>query len=288
MDKHVYARSGFASLDDLKDPAAHELFLLLEREQAGFLSQEAAFRSPDYKWPRAPLHTWSRCWEYPYVYRAVRDDLLSAVKPAEPVVADIGSGVTFFPFALARLGCRMVCTDVDPICVQDFARLGPVVSGAPGKVEFRPCTPERLPFADAECDGIVCLSVIEHIKDPAPTLDEMVRILKPGGLLCLTIDLDLCGGHEIGPEGYERLHGLLRRRFVLAEPEHGVHPRRLLTTNCGPYPIPDPPGPAGLRLLARDLLKNYLGTDMQPAVKYQLAVEGTLWRKPATTGGVHP
>lgn len=279
MENHVFARSGIASLDDLKDPAARELFRQMELEQEGFLRHEGSFRSPSYKWPRAPLHTWSRCWEYPYAFWTIRQELHRLGMSAQPVLADIGSGVTFFPFAVAKLGCCVVCTDIDPVCGPDLDKARTLVSAVPGEVSFRLSTPERLPFRDGECDVAYCISVIEHIKDPEPTIAEIFRILKPGGLLCLTIDLDL-RGPDIGPDGYAKLHSLLRGQFDLAVPERGIHPTRMLTSNAGPFPLPAQPEPTGLRAVARTLLKDYLGTSVEPAIPFLLTVEATVWRKP--------
>lgn len=41
----------------------------------------------------------------------------------------------------------------------------------------------HLPFADAYCEGIVCLAVLEHILEPQRAVDEMYRVLRPGGEL---------------------------------------------------------------------------------------------------------
>jgi ubiquinone/menaquinone biosynthesis C-methylase UbiE len=40
---------------------------------------------------------------------------------------------------------------------------------------------ERMPFVDESFDLIVCLWVLEHLKDPSATLSEVRRVLSPGG-----------------------------------------------------------------------------------------------------------
>ena len=44
----------------------------------------------------------------------------------------------------------------------------------------------RLPFADNEFDLIWCAEVIEHLLDPAFTIAEFKRVLKPDGVLLMT------------------------------------------------------------------------------------------------------
>lgn len=44
-----------------------------------------------------------------------------------------------------------------------------------------------LPFADNTFDKIICSEVLEHIPDYRAALDEIHRVLKPGGLLCASV-----------------------------------------------------------------------------------------------------
>jgi SAM-dependent methyltransferase len=43
------------------------------------------------------------------------------------------------------------------------------------------------PFADASFDSILCNQVLEHVFNPDEFLGEIVRVLKPGGKLLLTV-----------------------------------------------------------------------------------------------------
>jgi ubiquinone/menaquinone biosynthesis C-methylase UbiE len=45
----------------------------------------------------------------------------------------------------------------------------------------------HLPFADASFDAVICSEVLEHIPDYGPVLQEMHRVLRPGGMLCVSV-----------------------------------------------------------------------------------------------------
>jgi SAM-dependent methyltransferase len=46
---------------------------------------------------------------------------------------------------------------------------------------------EKMPFAAAEFDSILCNAVLEHVEAPEPVIREMVRVLRPGGHLVVAI-----------------------------------------------------------------------------------------------------
>ena len=74
-------------------------FKQLERFSDQFVAETRPFLK-DYRrrWVTDPLHQWSRQWEYPYV--VARIQALLASQGEKPIRAlDVGSGITFLPFA---------------------------------------------------------------------------------------------------------------------------------------------------------------------------------------------
>ena len=59
-----------------------------------------------------------------------------------------------------------------------------------------------LPFKDNSVDGIINMFVLEHISKPNIAIDEMRRILKPGGLIFSVVPFTL--GYHASPHDYIR------------------------------------------------------------------------------------
>ncbi len=80
--------------------------------------------------------------------------------------------------------------------------------------------PDRLPYADRTFDLVVMMDVLEHIEDDVGTLQRVLRILKPGGLMILTVPALrwLWSDHDV-----QHHH---KRRY------HRGHLRRMLTRLC--------------------------------------------------------
>jgi SAM-dependent methyltransferase len=277
---HIFDRSGIASLSHVVSPHCREIISHLEKQQEAFLKCENRFRSTEYKWPRDPLHNWSRVWEYPYVYHHLQEFYSKLSGSGTLQVVDLGSGVTFFPFSVARLGYHVRCTDIDPICETDLARAIRLTDCKPGRADFHLIQGETLPFTDGEIDVVYCISVIEHIVRFEDTVDEIVRILKPGGILLLTVDLDIRGDSQLGVAEYRRLMNKIKQHFDLIYPETTIHPADVLTSCNGPYGYRERRGlPRVKFFLKQEIIKPLLGKSPRPMTPFHLAVAGFTLRK---------
>ncbi|TAE30932.1 MAG: class I SAM-dependent methyltransferase [Candidatus Kapaibacterium sp.] len=164
--------------------------------------------TPDYIWPPYPLYAWSRIWEYPFVHRII------AGIPKKSTILDIGSATTFLPFYLANQYSSTVAgIDPDPYHLHHFTACAHevqkrlAVKHLPLPVQTRG---DALPYPDAFFDIAYSVSVIEHIPDPLPTMREMVRVLKPGGTLILTLDVNYPFGTQAGGLSQSALQALLQ------------------------------------------------------------------------------
>jgi SAM-dependent methyltransferase len=131
-------------------------------------------------------------------------------------VADIGGGAGYFTSAFRDRGAH--CLLVEPDADELYS------NGAPGRASVIG-DGYWLPLADASVDVCFSSNVLEHVKDPAGFIDEMIRITRPGGLVYLsyTIWLSPWGGHETSPFHYLGGHYAARRYAR----RHGKEPKNL-------------------------------------------------------------
>jgi len=247
----TFDRAGFAALSDFRAGGYDEIFSQLEHVQTDFNAKTIAFRDPAYAWgPGETLRTWARAWEYAYHYHHVareREKLSGLV-----TVADFGSGSVFFPFAVARLGTHVIALDNDPVCVRDMQGAAREVDAGTGSVEVR-ASGDMLPCETASIDIAYSVSVLEHMPDPTTIIAELARIVKPGGLFVLTIDLDMDGGASgVTPDHFYRLLDGLRTAFDWEFSDRAIHPLDILTSMNSPWPRPGEAHVPGLLLRTKD------------------------------------
>jgi SAM-dependent methyltransferase len=107
---------------------------------------------------------------------------LERVRAIEPDarVLEVGSGAhgLVFYFGTTR------GVGVDPLAC-DYAALFPAWQHRASTIA---AAGERLPFADASFDVVLCDNVVDHAEDPAAIARELTRVLAPGGLLYFTVN----------------------------------------------------------------------------------------------------
>jgi 2-polyprenyl-6-hydroxyphenyl methylase/3-demethylubiquinone-9 3-methyltransferase len=94
-------------------------------------------------------------------------------------VLDLGCGGGFMSEALAREGAHVVGVDPSAPAIgaaQEHAQKDGLT------IDYRVGTGERIPLADASTDCVVCVDVLEHVDNVGTVLDEVRRVLKPGGI----------------------------------------------------------------------------------------------------------
>ena len=109
------------------------------------------------------------------VGQALADDYIPRLAPLGRVMdLGCGAGDSVDQF-------RDVNPSVDWVGV-DIERSPEVAARRRADAEFVTFDGVRLPFDDTAVDAVYCKQVLEHVREPAPLLAEVGRVLRPGGL----------------------------------------------------------------------------------------------------------
>ena len=95
-------------------------------------------------------------------------------------VLDIGCGNGYVLSHYAYNGADVTGVDLTATAI-DLSRKRFALAGLRGK--FFEIDGEHLPFPDDDFDIVCSMGVLHHISNPDPLVDEMFRVLKPGGRL---------------------------------------------------------------------------------------------------------
>jgi len=99
--------------------------------------------------------------------------------PAGSRVLEVAPGPGYLAIELAKTG-RYRVTGID--ISRTFVRIaGENASRAGVEIDFRHGNASRMPFADASFDHVLCMAAFKNFADPLGALDEMQRVLAPGG-----------------------------------------------------------------------------------------------------------
>jgi SAM-dependent methyltransferase len=97
-------------------------------------------------------------------------------------------------------------------------------AGLPGVDIVSPL--DAIPVDDAHFDVAICNAVLEHVRNPHEVMDELHRVLRPGGLLVLTVPF--MQPEHLDPTDFQRytidgLQELVRRHGFDVESAEGLH-----------------------------------------------------------------
>jgi ubiquinone/menaquinone biosynthesis C-methylase UbiE len=117
--------------------------------------------------------------------RAALLDKIVAVLPAGSRLLEVAPGPGYLSIELARRGYQVVGMDISASFVQ-IARAKAREAGV--AVDFQRGNASEMPFDGDAFDFIICCAAFKNFTEPVRAIQEMYRVLKPGGT-ALIVDL---------------------------------------------------------------------------------------------------
>ncbi|WP_191561030.1 class I SAM-dependent methyltransferase [Metabacillus idriensis] len=114
----------------------------------------------------------------------------------EAEVIDIGCGDGYGSYLLTREGMNVTGVDLSPEMIKLAKK-----HEKPDKLEFIQANMLDLPFADEKADALLTINCIEWTEDPLAALNELKRVVKNDGYLCIAI---------LGPTAHPRTNSFDR------------------------------------------------------------------------------
>lgn len=103
-----------------------------------------------------------------------------------PLVLDVATGTGRMPLALVdheQFAGRVIAADLSR---KMLAQAADKLQYDRQRVNLLQCAAESLPFHDGMFDAVTCLEALEFTPDPAAVLAELIRVLRPGGVLFIS------------------------------------------------------------------------------------------------------
>ncbi len=124
-------------------------------------------------------------------------------------VLELGCGIGYQSAFLSKIADQVIATD---LADEDIEAHAPGMKKAEelhkklniSNVKFVSCSAEDLPFEDASFDLVYSSHVLEHIPDLNKAMQEMARVLKPGGIFM-----------SVTPTTFEKFYGFLNFYFLI-------------------------------------------------------------------------
>jgi SAM-dependent methyltransferase len=172
--------------------------LTADVESVALISRMLSAVKPDSE----SLDGWASGYGRTHLTRLAYDlDLIKKHVPLSQSILEIGSVPLFLTGALKELGYDVSGVDIDP------ARFSRAMQSMGLKVHAANVETDGLPVADSSVDCVIFNEIFEHLRiNLIRTTRELIRVLKPGGLLFISTPNLRCATN---------IYSLVARGFVL-------------------------------------------------------------------------
>lgn len=133
---------------------------------------------PDYYQKGIENNLLQRFWHYQKL-----KNVCEMIDNNPKAVLDVGCASGWLLFEIAKNYPKAQCTGIDV-----YKKALEYASKAYKKIKFIEADAHKLPFSDQSFDLIICTEVLEHVQDPKGVLQEIKRVLKPGGVVIAEMD----------------------------------------------------------------------------------------------------
>lgn len=166
-----------------------------------------------------PINSYTRFPEYDFMAGQISNHVSSHDRSAPIRILDVASPKCFGLYLARHLDVTLHLTDIDePSAAESEVLWTSIRHHAMGNAIFSTQDARSLNYADEEFDVVYSMSVVEHVQGASGdsrSIQEMVRVLKPGGLLLVSVPFGPTYIEQdcIGFEGAARKTGDDKRYF---------------------------------------------------------------------------
>ena len=166
-----------------------------------------------------PINSYTRFPEYHFMGCQIAARLNHIALNETPKVLDVGSPKCFGLYVASHFNVEIHLTDMDVPSVQEAEILwGVIKHRARGNALFSVQDARALKYSDQVFHIVYSMSVIEHVEGlegDSKAMRELVRVLKPGGLLIVTVPVGdrYVEQERIGFQGAARATGDQKHYF---------------------------------------------------------------------------
>jgi ubiquinone/menaquinone biosynthesis C-methylase UbiE len=164
-------------------------YVRLKRNEDDHLTFEKA-RETIYDQPFYPLVTHFTLAFQPSAVARMRfvRRIVESLVSSKAIVADLGcgSGAMLCEVLRVRPTWTGYGLDISEASI-DYARRLAEHKGVAARAQFQTGCLMNLPFASSSLDVVIASEVVEHLPHPGRVLEELSRVLAPGGLLLVTV-----------------------------------------------------------------------------------------------------